>query len=275
MSATAQRTLKLLVQEHEVPGATLEQKWELLQEVGFHGIELHGRDQQFGERLPELQRAAAAGVPLPSVCLISERFIGDFDAEVRRAAVANMKTLLSTIAAVGGSGAITPAAFGLFSKALPPFKSPRSAEQDRAVLLEALAELGEHAGREGVAVYLEPLNRYEDHMLNKLHQAVGLIEELGSPHVKVMADTFHMNIEEDDIGASLRRTGALLGHVHLADSQRSHPGSGHTDFAQVAAALREIGFDGHLAMECRIRGDTRESLAQVAALFNRQDARVA
>lgn len=262
------RELKLLVQEHEVPGKTLEEKWDLLQEVGFHGIELHGKDQAFGERLPELQRAAAAGVPLPSVCLITERFIGDWDADQRTRAVANMKTLLSTIAAVGGKGAITPAAFGMFSKALPPFRSPRSAEEDRKVLLEALAELGEHAGREGVEVFLEPLNRYEDHMLNKLHQAVSLIEELGSPHVKVMADTFHMNIEEDDIPASLRATGALLGHVHLADSQRSHPGSGHTDFASIAATLRELEFDGYLAMECGIRGDKKDSLAQVSAIFN-------
>ena len=260
--------LRLLVQEHEIPGGSLEEKWELLQEVGFHGIELHGRDQQFAERLPELRQAAAAGVPMPSVCLISEQFIGDWDAGVRKDAVANMKTLLSTIAAVGGTGAITPAAFGLFSKALPPFKAPRTVEEDRAVLLEALAELGEHAGREGVAVYLEPLNRYEDHMLNKLHQAVSLIEELGSPHVKVMADTFHMNIEEDDIPASLRATGVLLGHVHLADSQRSHPGSGHTDFASIAAALRELSFDGCLAMECGIRGDKKESLKQASALFN-------
>lgn len=264
----APRELKLLVQEHEIPGRTLEEKWELLQEVGFHGIELHGNDGRFGPRLPELERAVAAGVPLPTVCLISERFIGDWDADARRGAVANMKILLSTIAAVGGTGAITPAAFGLFSKALPPFKSPRSVEDDRKVLLECLAELSDHAAAEGVQVYLEPLNRYEDHMLNKLHQAVSLIEELGSDHVKVMADTFHMNIEEDDMAASLTRTGALLGHLHLADSQRSHPGSGHTDFASIAAALRAMDYDGHLAMECGIRGDKKESLRQVAALFN-------
>jgi sugar phosphate isomerase/epimerase len=260
--------LKLLVQEYEIPGGSLEEKWELLQEVGFHGIELHGRDQAFAERLPELQKAAAAGVPMPSVCLISERFIGDWDADVRKLAVANMKTLLSTIAAIGGRGAITPAAFGLFSKALPPFTSPRTVEEDRAVLLEALAELAAHAETEGVDIYLEPLNRYEDHMLHKLHQAVSLIEELGSARVKVLGDTFHMNIEEDDIPASLLKTGRHLGHIHLADSQRSHPGSGHTDFGAIAAALRELEFDGYLAMECGIRGDKKESLRQVAALFN-------
>jgi len=261
-------TLNLACQEHEVPGDTLEAKWELLAEVGFHGIELHGHDQAFADRLPELQRAVAAGVPLPSVCLISEQFIGDFDAEVRAEAVANMKTLLSVIAQVGGRGAITPAAFGRFSAALPPFTPPVAIEDSRKWLAECLAELGEHAGREGVKVFLEPLNRYEDHLLNTLSQAVELIEEVGSPHIQVMADLFHMNIDEDSMAGALRDAAPHLGHVHLADSNRAHPGTGHTDFAPIVAALEEIGFDGFLAMECGIRGDRRAGLAQVAGVIN-------
>ena len=261
-------SFKLLVQEHLAPGDTLEAQWEVIAAAGMHGIELHGRDAAFPARLPELQAARAAGVPMPSVCLISETFIGDFDAGQRRRAIGNMKGLLSTIAAIDGVGAVTPAAFGLASKALPPFSVPRTVAEDREVLLEGLGELAEHAGAEGVLVLLEPLNRYEDHMLHRVDEAVALIDALGSPHVKVMADLFHMSIEEDDIAAALRACGPHLGHVHLADSQRAHPGTGHTDFAPIVAALEEVGFAGHLAMECGIRGDTPAALAHVATIFN-------
>ena len=92
-----------------------------------------------------------------SVCLISDRFIGDFDADRRREAVEHMKHLLSGIAELGGTGAVTPAAYGLASRRLPPFEVPRTEEEDRRVLLDALEELGELAEKEGTLVLLEPL----------------------------------------------------------------------------------------------------------------------
>jgi sugar phosphate isomerase/epimerase len=81
----------------------------------------------------------------------------------------------------------------MFSLRLPPFKPPRSAEDDRHVLIEGLTELGEHAAREGVCVLLEPLNRYEDHMINRLDQAVDLCRTVDLESVCVMGDFFHMN----------------------------------------------------------------------------------
>jgi sugar phosphate isomerase/epimerase len=174
-----------------------------------------------------------------------------------------MKHLLSGIAGLGGVGAITPAAFGLASRALPPFEAPRTPDEDRRVLLEALEELGEHADDEGTLVLLEPLNRYEDHMLNRLEGAVDLAKAVGRDSIKIMGDLFHMNIEEDDLGDSIRRAGGYLAHVHLADSNRAHPGAGHTDFAPAFETLHEIGFDGYLVMECAVRGDPERVLTQV------------
>jgi sugar phosphate isomerase/epimerase len=72
-----------------------------------------------------------------------------------------------------------------------------------------------------------------------------------------------MNIEEDDPAESIRRADEYLAHVHLADSNRAHPGAGHNDFAGAFGALRDIGFDGYLAMECSIRGDAKRVLPQV------------
>jgi sugar phosphate isomerase/epimerase len=257
--------MKLACQEHLIPGDTLIAKWELISSIGYDGIELRGEGNfKFRERLPELREARRAGVVMPSVCVIMDHFIGDFDAARRRDAIENMKSLLSIIAEAGGYGAVTPASYGMFSRRLPPFTPPRDPAGDRAVLMEGLHELGEHAGREGMLLLLEPLNRYEDHMLNTVAQAVELCRAVGHPALRVMADLFHMNIEEDDIGATIRTAGDMLAHVHLADSQRLQPGSGHTNFAAALAALSEIGFDGSMALECGLRGEPRRALAETA-----------
>jgi sugar phosphate isomerase/epimerase len=255
--------------EQLIPGTSLEEKWAFLSDAGFDGIEVLGHgDGAFRERSPELRTARAAGVPISSVCVALDHFIGDFDADRRRDAIEQMKILLSVIAEVGGVGAVTPAAFGMWSNALPPWQPPsRDPDADREVLIQGLTELGEHARREGVQVLLEPLNRYEDHMVNRLEQAADLCRAVEMPSVRVMADTFHMSIEEDDLAASVLDVGELIGHVQLGDSGRLQPGVGHLDWTSLMRALREIGYDGWLAMECGIRGDARAELPKVAALL--------
>ena len=257
--------MKLACQEHLIPGDTLPEKWAFISSIGFQGIELQGHgDFKFRARLPELRAACRAGVVMSSVCVIMDHFIGDFDKERRRDAIENMKSLLSVIAEVGGYGAITPASYGMFSRRLPPFQPPRSPEADRTVLLEGLGELGEHAAREGVVVLFEPLNRYEDHMVNTVEQAVELCKAVRLPSVKVMGDFFHMSIEEQNLAAAIRDAGDYLVHMHLADSNRLQPGMGHTDFRPAFQALKEIGFDGFMALECRIKGDREAALAETA-----------
>ena len=254
--------MKLACQEQLLPGKTVLEKWEFAVGAGFDGIELRGTED-WNDRLDGLRAARERGVVFSSVCVISDRFIGDLDAGRRREATGHMKSLLSGIAELGGVGAITPAAFGVATKRLPPFKVPRSEQEDRRVLLDALEELGEHADREGTLVLLEPLNRYEDHMLNRLEQAVDLCGALGKSSVKVMGDLFHMNIEEDDIAGSIRAAEGYLAHIHLADSNRAQPGTGHTDFAAAFGALRDTGFDGYMALECAVEGDAEKALPRV------------
>jgi len=259
--------MKLGVQDRSLDGASLEEKWEFAVELGFDGIELRG-GAEFGDRLDELKRARQAGVVMPSVCVVAEHFIGDFDAQKRRDAVRTMKTLLSVIVEAGGSGAITPASFGMFSKRMARVEPPRSEQQDRAVLLDGLAELGAHAQQVGGVLLLEPLNRYEDYMVNTLADGASLVRELGLPSVRLMADTFHMNIEEADPAASLRRHADVLGHVQVADSNRLEPGAGHYDWASTVGALEEIGYDGWLVLECRtLSGPPSVALPPVPAVL--------
>ncbi len=150
----------------------------------------------------------------------------------------------------------------MFTRRLPPFdEPPRTAQEDREVLLEGLAEVGAHAAKEGVVLLFEPLNRYEDHMVNTLAQGAELIAAAGTRGVRLLADTYHMNIEEDDVCAALRASAGVLGAVHLSDSNRHQPGAGHVPFDAILTTLAAIGFDGVLAVECRLRGEPGEAVA--------------
>src|SRR3954462_7879847 len=167
--------MKICCQEQLLPGETPEAKWDAAREGGFDGIELRARgDGHFAGRLAELRAAARSGVVMPTVCPDTDHFIGDFDPARRRDAVAQLRSQLSVTAEIGGEGVLTPASWGMFSLRLPPFTPPRSADDDRKVLLDALVPLAEHAAREGVWLALEALNRYEDYMLNRLEQVADL-----------------------------------------------------------------------------------------------------
>ncbi|MGY1682092.1 sugar phosphate isomerase/epimerase family protein [Geodermatophilus sp. SYSU D01176] len=260
--------MRLAVQEQLLPGDTLQAKWEAALAWGFDAIELRGAGgHALRRRLPELRAARRDGVQMPTVCVDMDHFIGDFDPERRADAVANMATQLAVIGALGGVGVVTPASWGMFSRRLPPFTPPRSAEADREVLLDALGRLGEVAAREGVRLLLEPLNRYEDHMVNTLAQAAELARTTGLAGVQVCADTYHMNIEEADPPAALRATADCLGHVQLSDSNRLEPGAGHLDWAALLRCLEAIGYGGHLAFECRLSGDPARVLPRATAML--------
>lgn len=266
--------MKLACQEQLIPATTLEAKFEWAQANGWDAIELRGKGNfAFRDRLPELHRARKAGVEMPTVCVEMPHFIGAFDPELRADAVQNMASQLSVIADLGGRGAMTPASWGMFSYRLPPFVPPRTADEDREVLLESLSTLGDHARREGVEIYLEPLNRYEDHMVNRLRDAVSLIEEIGCPAVKVVADFFHMDIEETDISASLRAAFGHLGHLQVSDSNRLEPGAGHLDWAPAIATLTDLGYDGYYALESRLSAPAEQAIPAAASFLRALERR--
>jgi sugar phosphate isomerase/epimerase len=111
---------------------------------------------------------------------------------------------------------------------------------------------------------VEPINRYEDYMVNRLEEAVSLADEVeratGVDSVRVCADLFHMNIEEDDLAAAIRAAGPRIAHVHVDDTNRLQPGTGHMDFGSVVEALHDVGYDDWLTLECRLRGEPEEAL---------------
>lgn len=132
-------------------------------------------------------------------------------------------------------------------------------------LRPAVARIVEDAESAGVTVAVEAVNRYESDIFNTVDEMLAFIDGFGSDRLKLHADSFHMNIEEADIAASLRRAGPRLGHVHVADSNRHAPGAGHIDFGAIAAALREIGYAGAVAVECLPLPTPRDAASQALA----------
>ena len=124
-----------------------------------------------------------------------------------------------------------------------------SREQAIAWLAEALEDLGEHAATHGVPLFHEPLNRYETNLFNRVGQTAEWLRTLQTKNVRVLADLYHMNIEETDLAAALIEGGPLVGHVHFADSNRRAMGFGHTAAAPIIEALRRIGYEGYLSAE--------------------------
>ncbi len=136
-------------------------------------------------------------------------------------------------------------------------------------LAEALEDLGEHARQYQVPLIYEPLNRYETNLINTVEAGVKLLGTLSTKNVVLLADLFHMNIEEVDIAAAVRSGGKHIGHVHFVDSNRRPAGSGHLDFAPIAAALRDVGYDGYASAEALPHPDSHAAAAQTIRAFRR------
>ncbi|KPJ55330.1 hypothetical protein AMJ47_00455 [Parcubacteria bacterium DG_72] len=124
----------------------------------------------------------------------------------------------------------------------------RGKEVHKENFVNCLKVVGPYAKEKGVTLLIEPLNRYETSYLNKVSETIELVKELGEPF-KVLLDTFHMNIEEPDLIETFKNAKEYIGHVHVADSNRLAPGSGHIDFASVINYLKEINYKGFISAE--------------------------
>ncbi|WP_437194121.1 TIM barrel protein [Planctomicrobium sp. SH527] len=127
---------------------------------------------------------------------------------------------------------------------------------------ESLRRLGMQAAEFGVPLIYEPLNRYETNLCNTLAEGVQLIESRNLENVVLLADLFHMNIEEIDLAESLRNAGRHVGHLHFVDSNRRAAGFGHIDLEAVASALNSIGYQGYASAEALPWPDSKTAARQ-------------
>jgi D-psicose/D-tagatose/L-ribulose 3-epimerase len=119
--------------------------------------------------------------------------------------------------------------------------------------VESLREIARVAEDCGVDFCLEVLNRFENYLLNTSQEGVDFVRQVDHPNVKVMLDTFHMNIEEVSIAGAIRTAGAYLGHFHTGECNRMVPGKGRMAWREIAEALHDISYDGAVVMEPFVR----------------------
>jgi D-psicose/D-tagatose/L-ribulose 3-epimerase len=160
----------------------------------------------------------------------------------------------------------------------------------RKTCITSLRELGILAGDLGITLCLEVLNRFEGYLIPTVEKGLALLDEIGSPNIKLHLDTFHLNIEEAHLSEAIRRAGKQVGHFHCSENHRGIPGSGHIPWREIKAALDEIDYRGWIVVEsfirpeCEVgkglfiwqsRGDDLDGLARSAVTFLRKDIGIA
>lgn len=129
------------------------------------------------------------------------------------------------------------------------YSTPPNKEEVRRNSIKSIKELADYAHQYGIVLLIETLNRFEQFLLNDAEEAIAYVKEIGKPNVKVMLDTFHMNIEEDNIAEAIRSTGEYLGHLHIGEANRKVPGKGSLPWKEIGQALQDIGFEEYVVME--------------------------
>ena len=213
---------------------------------GYDGVELAVRDPKLVDA-GELTRVVSGhGLVVPAIGTGQAwgeeglSFTSD-DADVRAAAIARITShvplaaRLDAIIILGLIRGITPVG--------------QTHERSMEFLVEAIRTCADAAAGTSVRFALEPMNRYETDLIHTVTEGLQLIEKVGAENFGLLLDTFHMNIEEPDIGASIRTCGDRIFHFHVADSNRWYPGAGHLDFESILTELEGTGYRGFVSGE--------------------------
>ncbi|MDY6873732.1 MAG: sugar phosphate isomerase/epimerase family protein [Chloroflexota bacterium] len=169
------------------------------------------------------------------------------DPAIRKLGLEHLQACLQGAAALGSPVLVglTYAPWGVF----PVDDRARRREQ----CIESLKFLGDIAAATGVRLCMEVVNRFEGYLINTVEQGLALLEEVNHPSLALHLDTFHMNIEEEDLPTAIRLAGAHLGHFHCVSNTRKAPGTGHLDWDGIRDALIDINYSGYFVAETFVR----------------------
>jgi len=146
---------------------------------------------------------------------------------------------------------------------------PKEQKREFALVVKNLKVLCAYAEKKGVQICVEPLNRFETDFLNTCDKGLRLIKAVNSPVLKLHLDPSHMNIEEKNQAAAIRKAGKLLGHFHACGSDRGTPGNDHIDWAPIVKALKGIRYKGDVVIES-FTTDVKV-IARAAAIWRRME----
>jgi len=214
-------------------------------DLGYDAVELAVRDPRMID-VHEIQKLLEQyHLPVPAIGTgqaYGEEGLSftDPDPEIRQKAVQRIKDQMNLAIELGGAQVI----IGLIRGTVKPGTDPHQAEKD---FLESIRKCLEY--RPEVTLTLEPINRYETNLYNDTRSAKEMIDKIGSSNLRMLVDTFHMNIEEPDLVESIIHAKGYISHVHFADSNRWAPGCGHIPFKEILNALKKIGYERTISAE--------------------------
>ncbi|PFP24452.1 sugar phosphate isomerase [Bacillus sp. AFS073361] len=223
---------------------SLEDSIKRLKKYGYQGVELAGEPytidiEETKELLSkyELECSSICGIFTP------ERDLSSPNNEIRKKAVEYVKRSVDLAKTLHASTLIVvPTCVGKLSP-------ETTLEEEWNNAIQSVKEAGLYAKEQGITIAIEALNRYETYLVNNLTLALRFVEEVNVEGVGVMADLFHMSIEERDMRDSIMKISRYLAHVHIADNTREAAGLGQTNFAPVISLLKELGYKGYITME--------------------------
>ncbi len=232
---------------------------------GFETVELPVEDPSNFDPAHVKRELDKAGLVCGSVCACTS---ADRDlrgtARQQKIGIAYLKTLVDFAVALDSPSIIGPvySATGR-ADAVPPALY----RQQWKTVVKNLKTVAKYAKEKGRQICLEPLNRFETDFINTCDQALKMIKAVNSPTLKLHLDTFHMNIEEKNQAAAIRKAGKHLAHIHACGSDRGTPGGDHIDWPGIARALKDINYQGDVVIESFTTNI--EVIARAAAIWRK------
>ena len=217
----------------------------MTKDIGFDGIEISLYAQPDIDPAHMKREAESCGLEiLVSTGVPAHADPSSPDPAIRAASVDYLTSCLQATFDMGSTllGGLTYSPWMLF----PPDADP---VVGREMVVDSLGQVAVAAQDLGVTLCIEPVNRFETYVLNTAAQAAEVVDAIGSERVAVQMDAFHMNMEERSPADSIRALGRRLGHMQVADNDRSVPGVGSIDFGQIGTALDDIGYEGWIGLE--------------------------
>ncbi len=218
---------------------------EKIKSTGFDGVEIPifgGEDAHYRKlrkKLDELHlKTSTVAVATPEASAISP------DPAIRKAASERLKTIVRQSAILGADILCGP-----FHQALGVFSGTGPTEEEFKRAADVHREAANEAQRQGVCLAIEFLNRFECYFLNTTAAAAAYVRRVAHPNFKAMFDTFHANIEEENLPKAFSENAAEITHIHVANNDRGVPGRGHIDFPAVFRAIKTSGYIGWLTIE--------------------------
>ncbi len=245
--------MKLACNSFIAPGESWQEKFDNLWDIGFEGIEVRliGDQQQQEKQIFEIKTLSKQnGVRPCSLVRPTPEFLKVLTNESFEEKLIDIS---KTIGFASDLGVPTIVSVGVcVSPSLPsPFLPLPAIDPPRMALLEKyLQEVGSIAKQKGAQLLLEPLNRYEGTYYHRLSEAAEILDNIQNHQFGILADVFHINIEEANTREAVLSAKQWLKHVQLGDNNRLLPGEGQFDFRSFFQVLKEIDYTGYLALEC-------------------------